>query len=123
MMKKGTPPARTRLVLTAALGFVLGAAHASGNDAETVTDGEKLFALHVKPLFAEKCNACHGDEPEKIKGSRFIADVATRAHLDDDNRSGRLGVRVEVGGGGRAAPRSAGSVVEAQGLGVRHQAQ
>jgi len=32
------------------------------------TKGEKLFALHVKPLFAEKCNACHGDEPEKIKG-------------------------------------------------------
>ena len=30
--------------------------------------GEKLFALHVKPLFAEKCNACHGDEPENIKG-------------------------------------------------------
>ncbi len=31
-------------------------------------EGEKLFALKVKPLFAEKCNACHGDEPEKIKG-------------------------------------------------------
>ena len=30
--------------------------------------GEKLFALKVKPLFAEKCNACHGDKPEKIKG-------------------------------------------------------
>jgi mono/diheme cytochrome c family protein len=36
--------------------------------AEEVTKGEKLFALHVKPLFAEKCNACHGDEPDKIKG-------------------------------------------------------
>ena len=33
-----------------------------------VTEGEKLFALKVKPLFAEKCNACHGDDPEKIKG-------------------------------------------------------
>lgn len=32
------------------------------------TKGEKLFALKVKPLFAEKCNACHGDDPEKIKG-------------------------------------------------------
>ena len=31
-------------------------------------EGEKLFALQVKPLFAEKCNACHGDEPDKIKG-------------------------------------------------------
>ncbi len=36
--------------------------------AETVTAGEKLFALKVRPLFAEKCLACHGDEPEKIKG-------------------------------------------------------
>lgn len=33
-----------------------------------VTEGEKLFALKVKPLFAEKCSACHGDEPDKIKG-------------------------------------------------------
>ncbi|MDC3335779.1 PSD1 and planctomycete cytochrome C domain-containing protein [Opitutales bacterium] len=29
--------------------------------------GEKLFSLHVKPLFAEKCMACHGDKLEKIK--------------------------------------------------------
>lgn len=36
--------------------------------ADDVSEGEKLFALHVKPLFAEKCNACHGDEPEKLKG-------------------------------------------------------
>ena len=30
--------------------------------------GEKLFALKVKPLFASKCMACHGDEPDKLKG-------------------------------------------------------
>lgn len=36
--------------------------------AEDYSEGEKLFALRVKPLFAEKCNACHGDEPDKIKG-------------------------------------------------------
>ena len=30
--------------------------------------GEKLFALKVKPLFAEKCNGCHGDDPEDIEG-------------------------------------------------------
>lgn len=35
---------------------------------EEISKGEKLFALHVKPLFAEKCNACHGDEPDKLKG-------------------------------------------------------
>jgi mono/diheme cytochrome c family protein len=36
--------------------------------AEEVAEGEKLFALKVKPLFAEKCMACHGDEPDKLKG-------------------------------------------------------
>lgn len=36
--------------------------------AEEPSKGEKLFALKVKPLLAEKCNACHGDEPDKIKG-------------------------------------------------------
>ncbi len=35
---------------------------------EDVSKGEKIFALKLKPLFAEKCNACHGDEPEKLKG-------------------------------------------------------
>ena len=30
------------------------------------TKGEKLFALHLKTLFAEKCVACHGNDPEKI---------------------------------------------------------
>ena len=29
--------------------------------------GEKLFSLKLKPLFAEKCMACHGDKLEKIK--------------------------------------------------------
>jgi mono/diheme cytochrome c family protein len=42
------------------------------------TDGEKLFALKVKPLFAEKCMACHGDEPEKLKGE---FDMRTREAL------------------------------------------
>ena len=37
---------------------------------EKFTDGEKLFALKLKPLFTQKCLACHGDEPGKIK-SKF----------------------------------------------------
>ncbi|HIG31767.1 MAG TPA: hypothetical protein EYQ50_29720, partial [Verrucomicrobiales bacterium] len=31
------------------------------------TEGEKLFALKVKPLLKQKCFACHGEE-NKIKG-------------------------------------------------------
>jgi mono/diheme cytochrome c family protein len=42
------------------------------------SEGEKLFSLHVKPLFAEKCMACHGDDPEKIK-SDF--DMRTRESM------------------------------------------
>ncbi len=36
--------------------------------AEYITEGEKLFALEVKPVFAQKCMACHGDEPNKLRG-------------------------------------------------------
>lgn len=32
------------------------------------TDGEKLFALKVKPIFSSRCMACHGEEGKKIKG-------------------------------------------------------
>ena len=42
------------------------------------TAGEKLFSLHIKPLFAEKCMACHGDDPKKIK-SEF--DMRTRESI------------------------------------------
>ncbi|MEZ5384259.1 MAG: PSD1 and planctomycete cytochrome C domain-containing protein [Prosthecobacter sp.] len=48
--------------------------HAATAD-DDVTAGEKLFALKVRPLFAEKCMACHGDEPDKIKGD---LDMRTR---------------------------------------------
>ena len=36
--------------------------------AKDPTAGEKLFALKVKPMLAQKCMACHGDDPKKIKG-------------------------------------------------------
>jgi mono/diheme cytochrome c family protein len=36
--------------------------------ANAPNEGEKLFALKVKPLFAEKCLACHGNDPDNIKG-------------------------------------------------------
>ena len=34
---------------------------------ESFTEAERLFTLKVQPLFSEKCNGCHGDDPEKIK--------------------------------------------------------
>ena len=47
-------------------------------EAPPATEGEKLFALRIKPIFAEKCNACHGDEPDKLKGG---LDMRTREGL------------------------------------------
>ena len=49
-------------------------------NAEEATDGEKLFALRVKPLLAEKCLACHGDDPEEIGGGLDMRDRATMLH-------------------------------------------
>ncbi|SVD34928.1 uncharacterized protein METZ01_LOCUS387782, partial [marine metagenome] len=46
--------------------------------AEEVSVGEKLFALKVKPLLAQKCMACHGDDPKKIKGD---LDMRTRESM------------------------------------------
>ena len=42
------------------------------------TEGEKLFALKLKPLFNEKCLACHGAEGKKIKGG---FDMRSRSSL------------------------------------------
>ena len=43
--------------------------------AEPDSAGERVFALHVQGLLAEKCLACHGDTPAKLKGE---LDLRTR---------------------------------------------
>lgn len=48
---------------------------ASADDDMAVSDGEKLFAIHVKPLLDEKCLACHGADPDDIQGD---LDLRTR---------------------------------------------
>lgn len=48
--------------------LVLGAVSISAA-ADEPTAGEKLFALKLKTLFASKCLACHGDDPEDIAGA------------------------------------------------------
>ncbi|MDF1753588.1 MAG: PSD1 and planctomycete cytochrome C domain-containing protein [Verrucomicrobiales bacterium] len=65
---------------------------AQGNE---ITKGEKLFALEVKPLFAEKCLACHGDEPEKLKGD---FDMRTREAILKGGEA--FGVEVVIPGKG-----------------------
>lgn len=51
----------------AALLVIAGSFGLTGVAAEP-TEGEKLFALKIKPLFSEKCMACHGAEGKRIKG-------------------------------------------------------
>ena len=36
--------------------------------AADTAEAERIFSLKVLPLLKEKCFACHGDDPEKIKG-------------------------------------------------------
>ncbi|PAW83805.1 MAG: hypothetical protein B9S33_13040 [Pedosphaera sp. Tous-C6FEB] len=67
-----SPRALTTLLLTVtALSPTTQAASASAS-------AEELFARRIQPLFKEKCLACHGDDPKKIKGG---LDMRTRAGL------------------------------------------
>ncbi len=38
------------------------------------SEAERLFALKLQPLFASKCFACHGEEPDKLKGGLDMRD-------------------------------------------------
>lgn len=44
----------------------------SSPGADSVGEAEKLFALKVKPLLADKCFSCHGSDPDKIKGELIL---------------------------------------------------
>jgi mono/diheme cytochrome c family protein len=55
-------------VLRASLGLWVLGYFVIPSPAAAPSEAEKLFALKVKPLFNEKCMACHGNDPDKIKG-------------------------------------------------------
>ncbi len=55
-------------------GLCLSLCGASAESAEGPSLGERLFALHIKGLLAEKCLACHGDDPAKLKGGLDLRD-------------------------------------------------
>ena len=40
----------------------------AGEQEDEFSQGEKLFALRVQPIFALKCAACHGDDPQELGG-------------------------------------------------------
>lgn len=45
-------------------------------DEKQVTEPERLFALKVLPLLKEKCLACHGQDPDDIKGEFDVSSLA-----------------------------------------------
>ena len=66
--------------------------------AQEPTEGEKLFALKLKTMFASKCLACHGADPENIEGG---FDMRTRESI---LRGGETyGAEVLVPGKGRSS--------------------
>ena len=47
------------------------------------TEGEKLFALHVSEILAEKCIACHSpDKDKKLKGRHERESLVTIGPFD-----------------------------------------
>ena len=54
-----------------------------------VGEGERLYLEEIRPLLADKCLACHGGRPEKIKGE---FDLRTREGLLKGGESGRPGL-------------------------------
>jgi len=68
------PIAKNLLCLAAAFA----SATATAQDGEKITAADRLFTLKVKPLLSEKCNGCHGDDAEKIKGE---FNMLSREHL------------------------------------------
>ena len=79
-----TPPEpaviRASLLLSSCV--VLGGALPLG----AVDDGERLFALEIKPLLAAKCLACHGQDPGLLMGG---LDLTTEASARRGGQSGR----------------------------------
>lgn len=55
------------------------------------SDAVGHFVTKVQPLFSAKCNACHGDEPEKIKGE---FDMRTATSFMRGGESGEVPVVV-----------------------------
>ena len=69
--------------------LALGACLAGAPLVADVNEGERLFALEIKPLLAAKCLACHGQNPSLLMGG---LDLTTRASAYQGGQSGRPAV-------------------------------
>jgi mono/diheme cytochrome c family protein len=91
-----TDPIKNFALLVTRLVVLLAGATLAAQQPDSLSDdatrGERLFALHIRPLLAQKCLSCHGDDPKKIKGG---LDLRTRASA---LRGGETSKRVVVPG-------------------------
>ena len=70
--------AATTCLLLAILATSAVAQQTAAQETSPAAKGERLFALHVKPLLTAKCLACHGKDPSKIEGE---LDLTSRAKM------------------------------------------
>ena len=86
--KPGHPPARVfafALLLTLPAGYL----NAEPSEEWSLEEGERIFALTVKSLLAEKCGACHGlSSGEKRKKPKADFDLSSRESLLRGGESG-----------------------------------
>lgn len=61
------------------------------------SEAERLFALSVKPMLVEKCFACHGEDPEEIKGELNLMTLAATL------KGGEMSEKVLVPGDAKAS--------------------
>ena len=76
------------LRITALAILAMSTTWAFANDKQETSDGEKLFALHVQPLLAEKCLACHGANGEGGVGNAIAGSAVA---------TGDMGTHLDVG--------------------------
>lgn len=65
------------VILALSVTTVVVAEDLTADDLEQVSKGEKLFALEVQPLLADKCLACHGADPDDLGGGLDLRSRAT----------------------------------------------
>ncbi|MFZ4766805.1 MAG: c-type cytochrome domain-containing protein, partial [Roseimicrobium sp.] len=59
------------------------------------TDAELLFVRRIVPFFAEKCMACHGNDPAKLKGGLDMRTLASTRKGGDSEKVGCLADKPE----------------------------
>ena len=72
-----------RVAACLAVSWSLAAVGISAVAAAEPSEGEKLFALQVRPIFREKCFGCHSDEADELKSGFDLSSRESLLHGGD----------------------------------------